>query len=200
MGMGMDMAILTDMAATMNHKQILNIKEMDGLVVIRPKVFRDDRGYFYESYNKVSYSALGIKEDFIQDNESCSKKNVLRGLHFQNPPFAQGKLIRVVKGAIWDVAVDIRKNSKTYGMHYGIELNEDNQLQFYMPPGFAHGFYTLADQTIVNYKCTERYDKASEGAIMWNDADLSIFWNANNPFISAKDEEGIRFKDLISRF
>ena len=173
---------------------------IDGPLVITPKVFKDPRGYFMESYNKQSYSNLGIDVDYVQDNQSLSEKGILRGLHFQAPPFDQGKLVRVIKGAVLDVIVDIRKNSPTYGKHYAIELTEENFKTFWVPSGFAHGFTTLADQTIFSYKCTNYYNQASEGGLMWNDPDLGIDWGIQNPILSNKDTKNALFKDFISPF
>ncbi|GAB4202233.1 MAG: dTDP-4-dehydrorhamnose 3,5-epimerase [Bacteroidia bacterium] len=173
---------------------------LTGLYIIEPKVFKDERGYFYESYNQKIFSDAGIKDVFVQDNQSLSQKNVVRGLHFQHPPFAQAKLVRVIKGAVLDVVVDIRKNSPTYGQTFSIELTEDNFLMLYIPVGFAHGFSTLADNTIFAYKCSAFYNKASEDTILWNDPDLNIQWNVKNPIISEKDKCGKRFKDFVSPF
>lgn len=170
------------------------------LLIIQPKVFEDARGYFYESYSKSLFEIHGIHEDFVQDNQSLSQAGVLRGLHFQNPPYAQGKLVRVIKGAILDVAVDIRKNSPTYGNHFLIELNEKNKTMLWIPTGFAHGFVTLEDDTIFSYKCTNYYNKASEGCILWNDKDLGINWNIENPTLSEKDRTGTPFKEFVSYF
>jgi dTDP-4-dehydrorhamnose 3,5-epimerase len=170
------------------------------LVVIKPKVFADERGYFFESYNQKTFSDAGLHLNFIQDNQSLSQKNVLRGLHFQNPPHAQGKLVRVITGAVFDVAVDIRKNSPTYGKWYGLELTEKNKWMMYVPEGFAHGFLTLEDNTIFSYKCTNTYHKASEGCILWNDPDLNIDWHVKNPALSSKDMEGTPFANFISQF
>ncbi len=173
---------------------------IEGPLVIQPKVFYDERGYFYESYNDDAYKKAGIDVTFVQDNQSLSQKGAVRGLHFQAPPFEQGKLVRVIKGAVYDVVVDIRKNSPTYGKHYGIELNEDNFTMFWIPPGFAHGFSTLKDNTIFAYKCTNVYNKPSEGGILWNDADLAIDWNVENPIISDKDKELPNFNHFKSPF
>lgn len=170
------------------------------LLVVQPKVFEDARGYFYESYSKALFKKHGIDEDFIQDNQSLSQAGVLRGLHFQNPPYAQGKLVRVIKGAILDVAVDIRKQSPTYGQHYLIELNETNKTMLWIPGGFAHGFLTLQDNTIFSYKCTNYYNKASEGCILWNDNTLNINWNVQNPLLSDKDKVGTPFNEFESQF
>lgn len=170
------------------------------LLVVQPKVFEDARGYFYESYSKALFKQHGIDEDFIQDNQSLSQAGVLRGLHFQNPPYAQGKLVRVIKGAILDVAVDIRKQSPTYGQHYLIELNETNKTMLWIPGGFAHGFLTLQDNTIFSYKCTNYYNKASEGCILWNDNTLNINWDVQNPLLSDKDKVGTPFNEFESQF
>jgi dTDP-4-dehydrorhamnose 3,5-epimerase len=173
---------------------------LEGLFVIQPKVFADERGYFYESYNKAVFEKAGITAEFVQDNQSMSQKNVLRGLHFQNPPFAQGKLVRVIKGSVLDVAVDIRKGSPTYGEHFDIVLDEDNKTMLWIPPGFAHGFLTLEDQTIFSYKCSNVYDKASEDCILWNDPDIGIEWNVKDPILSEKDKQGKLFRDFSSKF
>jgi dTDP-4-dehydrorhamnose 3,5-epimerase len=141
-----------------------------------------------------------MKLDFVQDNQSLSQKGVLRGLHFQNPPHAQGKLVRVITGAVFDVAVDIRKNSPTYGKWFGLELTEKNKWMMYIPGGFAHGFATLQDNTIFSYKCTNFYDKASEDCILWNDPDLAIDWKIENPLLSEKDMQGRSFRDFRSQF
>ncbi len=171
-----------------------------GLLVIKPKVFYDSRGYFFEPYNKQRYMEAGIAQEFVQDNQSLSQFGAVRGLHFQGPPFEQGKLVRVVKGAVLDVVVDIRKNSATYGQHFAIELNEENMTQFWIPAGFAHGFATLKDNTIFEYKCTNVYNKESEGGILWNDADLHINWHTQEPIVSDKDQVLPLFKDFVSPF
>jgi dTDP-4-dehydrorhamnose 3,5-epimerase len=173
---------------------------IEGLLILQPKVFEDSRGYFYESYNKQAFSDNNINVDFVQDNQSLSQAGVLRGLHFQNPPYAQGKLVRVLKGSVLDVAVDIRTNSPTYGQNFTIELNETNKTMFWIPSGFAHGFLTLSDNTIFSYKCTNYYNKASEGCILWNDHDLAINWDIANPVLSDKDREGEAFKSFKSNF
>jgi dTDP-4-dehydrorhamnose 3,5-epimerase len=173
---------------------------LKGLYVIEPKVFKDERGYFYESYNQKMFQNAGITDIFVQDNQSFSQKNVVRGLHFQSPPYAQAKLVRVIKGAVLDVVVDIRKNSPTYGKHYAVELTEENFLMLYIPVGFAHGFATLEDNTIFAYKCSNFYNKESEDTILWNDPDLKINWNVQNPILSEKDKNGKLFRDFISLF
>ncbi len=173
---------------------------IEGLLVIKPKVFEDQRGYFFESYNEKLLQQAGLDTNFVQDNQSLSQKNVLRGLHFQAPPFAQGKLVRVIKGAVLDVVVDIRKKSATYGKHFSLELNEQNKTMLWVPQGFAHGFVTLSDETIFYYKCNNFYHKESEGCVMWNDADLGINWATANPVLSDKDKAGTPFKDFVSPF
>ena len=170
------------------------------LFIIQPKVFEDDRGYFYESYNKAEFEKAGITSEFVQDNQSLSQKDVLRGLHFQNPPFAQGKLVRAIKGSILDVALDIRKNSKTYGQHFDIILNETNKTMLWIPPGFAHGFLTLENETIFSYKCTNVYNRSSEDCILWNDTTLCIKWRISNPLLSEKDKTGKLFTNFESLF
>ena len=174
--------------------------EIEGLVVIKPTVFEDERGHFFEYYQKELFAQNGIEDDFVQDNQSLSQKGVLRGLHFQAPPYAQAKLIRVIKGAVLDVAVDIRKNSPTYGKHFSIELNERNKKQLYIPVGFAHGFFTLEDNTIFSYKCSNYYHITSEGALLWNDNDLSINWNVAQPVLSEKDKEATPFQQFSTPF
>lgn len=174
--------------------------EIKGLLIIKPRVFADARGYFFESYNEGVFKKHGIDLNFMQDNQSLSSTGVLRGLHFQAPPYEQGKLVRVITGAVLDVAVDIRKNSPTYGKHVAIELNEENKTMFFIPPGFAHGFLTLRDNTIFSYKCTNLYNKESEGTVLWNDQELGINWNYDNPILSEKDVAGTPFKNFVSPF
>lgn len=179
--------------------ELINTGIID-LWVIKPKVFADARGYFFESYNKELFASNGLNLNFVQDNQSLSHKGVLRGLHFQNPPYAQGKLVRVITGAVYDVAVDIRKNSPTYGKYFGAELSEENKLMMYIPEGFAHGFLTLRDNTIFSYKCTNVYNKASEDCIKWDDKNIGINWNAQNPLLSEKDLNGKDFASYQSLF
>lgn len=174
--------------------------EIPGLLVIKPRIFGDDRGSFFETYNEIDFKINDINFDFKQDNQSISNKYVLRGLHFQNPPYEQGKLLRVVKGSVIDIAVDIRKNSPFYGKYFSIELSHLNNLILWIPPGFAHGFLTLEDNTIFLYKCTQVYNKNSEESILWNDPDINIKWNIDNPIISEKDKNALRFKNFISKF
>jgi dTDP-4-dehydrorhamnose 3,5-epimerase len=180
--------------------KIVNQPTISGLKLLSPTVYNDDRGYFFESYNYETFKNLGIEDVFVQDNQSYSKKNVIRGLHFQAPPFEQAKLVRVVKGAALDVAVDLRKNSPTYGQHFSILLSEENQLQFYIPVGFAHGFAALEEHTIFAYKCSKIYHRDSERSIIYNDIDLNIHWNIENPIVADKDLQAVCFKDFISPF
>ncbi len=173
---------------------------IEGLLIIQPQIFEDPRGYFYESYNKQKFTEAEIDFEFIQDNQSLSQKGIIRGLHFQAPPFEQGKLVRVIQGAVNDVVVDIRKNSKTFGQHFSINLTAENRTMFFIPPGFAHGFETLEDDTVFLYKCTNVYNKESEGGLLWNDPFLNINWQNNNPLISDKDKILPTFENLISPF
>jgi dTDP-4-dehydrorhamnose 3,5-epimerase len=172
---------------------------IEGLLIIKPKVFTDERGYFMESYNqKQWFDALGVS--FVQDNESLSKKNTLRGLHFQKPPFAQDKLVRVIRGSVLDVAVDIRHNSPTYGQYFSIVLSDINKKQLFIPKGFAHGFLSLEDDTVFAYKCSEYYHAASEDSLRWNDSDLAIEWNIIDPILSEKDSVAKNFATFNSPF
>jgi dTDP-4-dehydrorhamnose 3,5-epimerase len=168
--------------------------------VIEPDVFKDNRGCFFESFNEEKYRELGLTNHFVQDNQSLSQKNVLRGMHFQSPPYAQGKLVRVIKGAVLDVAVDIRKKSPYYGKWVSQVLSEQNKLMMWIPQGFAHGFLTLESDTVFFYKCTGIYNKESEGLIKWDDADLGIQWNIMDPIISERDKNGVSFKEFDSPF
>jgi dTDP-4-dehydrorhamnose 3,5-epimerase len=179
--------------------EILETKIAD-LYIVKPMVFEDHRGYFFESYNKQKFINLGIDKNFVQDNESMSDKGVLRGLHFQKPPFDQGKLVRVMQGAVLDVAVDIRKSSPTYGEWVAVELTQDNKWMYWIPPGFAHGFVSLQDNTVFFYKCTNIYNKESEGSILWNDPTLNIDWNIENPILTEKDKSAPLFKNFDSPF
>lgn len=161
-----------------------NIK---GLLIIEPKVFEDERGSFFESYNKERFKELGINVNFVQDNQSISHKNVLRGLHFQKEPYAQDKLVRVTRGSVLDVAVDLRLNSPTYGKWASVNLSEKNGLMFFIPKGFAHGFLSLEDNTVFQYKCSNIYSKDHEDGLLWNDPNLAIDWGISNPIVSKKD-------------
>lgn len=173
---------------------------IEGLIILKPTIFKDDRGYFYESYNKNRLQELGIALDFVQDNQSFSQKGVIRGLHYQKPPFTQAKLIRVIKGSILDVAVDIRKDSPTYGQYFAITLSEENHLQFLIHEGFAHGFSVLENDTIVQYKCSRFYHKEAEGTILFDDPSLAIPWNVDDPIVAEKDLKGQLFSTFISPF
>lgn len=172
--------------------------KIPGVVIIEPRLFPDARGYFFESFSKREFEEKVGKIEFVQDNESKSSYGVLRGLHFQKPPYAQSKLVRVVKGAVLDVAVDIRKGSPTFGQHVAVELTEDNHRQFFIPRGFAHGFAVLTDEVIFQYKCDNFYAPASEGAIAWDDPDLGIDWRvpAEKVILSEKDKKHPRLKAI----
>ena len=171
--------------------------DIEGVVIIEPRIFRDDRGYFFESFSQREFQEKVCNTVFVQDNESKSSYGVLRGLHFQKPPYAQSKLVRVIKGAVLDVAVDIRKGSPTFGQHVAVELTEDNHRQFFIPRGFAHGFSVLTDEVIFQYKCDNFYAPQSEGALAWDDPDLGIDWRlpAEKGILSEKDRHHSRLKD-----
>jgi dTDP-4-dehydrorhamnose 3,5-epimerase len=172
--------------------------EIEGLLIIEPRIFGDDRGYFFESYNdRVLKEATGFTRDFIQDNQARSVKNVLRGLHYQNNPTPQTKLIRVLEGVIWDVAVDIRKNSPTFGQWFGIELSAENKKQLLIPAGFAHGYSVLSETSEVFYKCDNYYDKSTEGGVYFNDPALNIDWkmDISQAILSEKDKVQPLLKD-----
>jgi len=177
----------------------MNIQDtqIDGLFVFTPTKYIDARGYFRETFNLQLFRGLIGKEiDFVQDNESVSKRNVLRGLHFQAPPYAQGKLVHVVQGAVWDVAVDLRSQSRSY-LHWHAELlSAENGKLFWIPEGFAHGFLSIEENTRFVYKCSNYYNPASEQTLLWNDPVLGIEWNVTNPIVSPKDEQGI----LVANF
>ena len=171
---------------------------IDGVMIIEPKVFADSRGYFFESYNKQRFNeATGLDIDFVQDNQSKSCYGVLRGLHFQKPPYAQSKLVRCVRGKVLDVAVDIRKSSPTFGKYVAVELTEDNHRQLFIPHGFAHGFVVLSEEAIFQYKCDNFYHKESEGAIAWNDPEINIDWTIpfDDVMLSDKDKVNPSLKD-----
>jgi dTDP-4-dehydrorhamnose 3,5-epimerase len=175
----------------------MNIQKTDieGLVLLQPRVFEDDRGYFYETFNAPKLQEMGLNLDFVQDNQSFSTKSVLRGLHLQKEPFAQGKLVRVISGKVLDVAVDLRLNSATFGQWRSFELSGENKTMLYVPPGFAHGFATLEDAVFI-YKCTNVYNKHSESGIRFDDGDLNIDWQIQNPIVSEKDVELGSFADF----
>jgi dTDP-4-dehydrorhamnose 3,5-epimerase len=170
---------------------------IEGVVIIEPRIFRDERGYFFESFSQRDFQEKVCKTVFVQDNESKSSYGVLRGLHFQKPPYAQSKLVRVIKGAVLDVAVDIRKGSPTFGQHVAVELTEDNHRQFFIPRGFAHGFSVLTDEVIFQYKCDNFYAPQSEGALAWDDPDLGIDWRipTDKVLLSEKDRHHCRLCD-----
>lgn len=174
--------------------------ELDGLLVIEPDFFEDSRGFFLESYNKNRYDDSGIDFNFVQDNLSKSQKGTVRGLHYQIGKNAQGKLCQVVTGAVIDVAVDIRFGSPTYGQHFSVLLTGENHKQIWIPPGFAHGFSVLKDDTIFSYKCTQLYSKPDERAILYNDPDLKIDWRVDTPNVSEKDLKAELFKDIEKDF
>lgn len=171
---------------------------IEGLIIIEPRIFSDERGYFFESFSQQKFNELVHKTIFVQDNESKSSYGVIRGLHFQKPPFAQAKLVRVIKGCVLDVAVDIRKGSPTYGQHFSVELSEENKKQFFIPKGFAHGFSVLSEEVIFQYKCDNYYSPENEGSILWNDPNLNINWKIpeNKVILSEKDKKHPLFKDL----
>ena len=169
--------------------------KIKGLILIKTNQHFDNRGIVFENFNQKDHTKIGIKNKFVQDNISVSKKNVVRGLHYQKLK-PQGKLISVIKGTIFDVAIDIRKNSNTFGKHQSFILSDKNSRQLWIPKDFAHGFLSLTSETIVNYKCTDFYDPKDQNTIIWNDKDLKIRWPIKNPIISKKDKNGIFFKNL----
>ena len=180
----------------------MNIKTttLEGCLIIEPKVFDDERGYFFESFHQQKFQKLkGLKTQFVQDNQSMSQRGVLRGLHFQKGKFAQSKLVRVIKGSVLDVAVDLRKDSSTFGKHFSIILSEKNKLQLFIPRGFAHGFVVLEDDTIFSYKCDNYYNKSAEGGVMYNDPYLNIDWMLEEDEIqlSVKDR---KYKNFSTSF
>lgn len=172
---------------------------LEGLIVIEPKVYRDSRGYFFESFSQREFNSKVSETQFVQDNESYSEYGVLRGLHFQRAPFSQAKLVRVVKGRVLDVAVDIRPESPTYGKHQSVELSDDNKLQMFIPHGFAHGFIVLSDEAILQYKCDNYYSPEHEGAIIWNDRDLNVDWllPESDIILSEKDKANLPFGSIL---
>ena len=173
---------------------------IDGLLIIKPDVFGDDRGYFFETHSKRKYAECGIDEDFVQDNISKSLKGTIRGLHYQVGDKAQGKLCHVIKGKVLDVAVDIRFDSPTFGQYFSIELTGEDKTQLWIPPGFAHGFSVLSDEVIFSYKCTNYYSKPDERAILYNDPQLDIDWKVENPIVSERDLKAKLFKEIQADF
>ncbi len=182
----------------MNFKFTTN--QFAGVVVVTPRLFHDERGYFCETYKFSDFKEMGISDNFVQDNQSFSLKNVVRGLHFQNNPRAQAKLVRCVRGEIYDCIVDLRKDSPTFGQYFGINLSEQNGMMIYVPVGFAHGFLTVSDIAEVVYKTSDEYDPKSEDGIRFDDPELGIDWGVKNPIISAKDGILPFFKDLKTSF
>ena len=174
--------------------------EITGLLIIEPDVFSDDRGFFFESYNKQRYEDVGINYEFVQDNISKSKKGTIRGLHYQVGDKAQGKLCQVIEGEVLDVAVDIRFDSPTFGKYFSLVLNSEKKLQLWIPPGFAHGFSVLSDETIFSYKCTNFYSKTHERVILYNDPELNIDWKISDPIVSEKDLQATLFKNIGKDF
>ena len=177
--------------------------EIEGVKIIEPRIFGDARGYFFESFNSKDFAEqTGIQVNFVQDNESKSRYGVVRGLHFQKPPYAQSKLVRVVSGRVLDVAVDIRRGSPTYGRHVAVELTEDNHRQLFLPKGMAHGFAVLSDEVLFQYKCDEYYHPESEGAIAWDDPALAIDWHLpkGDVLLSEKDSHHPKFNEFVTPF
>ncbi len=174
--------------------------EIPEVVLIEPRFFSDERGFFMETYKYSEFTAFGIIDRFVQDNHSYSKRGVLRGLHYQNPPKAQGKLVRVIAGEVFDVAVDIRKGSPTYGKWFGVKLSEENKKMLYIPPGFAHGFLVLSETAEVLYKTTEEYSPEHEAGIIWDDPEIGIDWPMKNPILSPKDASWPSLAKAINGF
>jgi len=169
--------------------------DLEGLLILKPNVFSDARGYFLETYNQRRYREAGLDVDFVQDNLSCSRRGSVRGLHYQNPS-PQGKLVWVIEGEVFDVAVDIRRSSPSFGQWHGLTLSAENRLQFYIPPGFAHGFAVTSELALFAYKCTDHYAPGCDTTILWNDPDIGITWPVTDPVLSAKDQSGLRLRDI----
>jgi dTDP-4-dehydrorhamnose 3,5-epimerase len=182
--------MLSNPAQTLIDAMEVRKTEIEGVVIIEPRIFKDDRGYFYESFSQREFEEKVYRTTFVQDNQSKSSYGVLRGLHFQKPPYCQSKLVRCIKGAVLDVAVDIRKGSPTFGKYVAVELSEDNHRQFFVPRGFAHGFAVLTPEAVFQYKCDNFYNKESEGSVAWNDPQLAIDWRipADKVLLSEKDK------------
>ncbi|MDZ4752544.1 MAG: dTDP-4-dehydrorhamnose 3,5-epimerase [Flavobacteriales bacterium] len=174
--------------------------DFKGLFVIEPRVFSDERGSFMETYTQKTFQEFVGEVNFVQDNESVSRKGVLRGLHVQLPPFGQGKLVRAVQGSVLDIAVDLRRLEPTFGKHFALKLSAENRLQMYIPAGFAHGFLSLEDQTVFSYKCTHFYSRDHERCIIWNDPHIGIEWGSNEVALSAKDSQAMSFAEFNSPF
>lgn len=180
---------------------IFSKTDIEGLIVIETKKFTDERGYFFESFHQQKFCEfIGEEIKFVQENESMSSLHVVRGLHFQAPPFEQGKLVRVPFGKVIDIAVDIRKNSTTYGKTFSIELSQENGKQLWIPEGFAHGFVCLSENSLLSYKCTNYYNQPSEDAIFWNSKELNINWSVVEPIVSEKDQNAKDFSTFVSPF
>lgn len=173
---------------------------LEGILIIQPNIYKDNRGYFSETFHELRYNEHGINLKFVQDNISVSKKGTLRGLHYQVPPKAQGKLCQVIKGSVIDVSVDLRSNSPTFGKYIKVELSEDNHNQLYIPQGFAHGFVVLSSEAIFHYKCSDFYSKEHERAIRYDDPDLNIDWEITDPIVSDKDKQAKFFKEIEKCF
>lgn len=173
---------------------------LPGLLIIEPEIFNDSRGFFFESFSAKNYKDLGINFDFVQDNISKSSKGTIRGLHYQIGYYAQGKLCQVLQGRVLDVAVDIRFGSPTFGKSFSVELSDENKIQFWLPPGFAHGFSVLSETALFSYKCTNYYSKEHERCILYNDKFLNINWMVENPIISSKDKLGSCLEDIEKEF
>ncbi|MGO8676088.1 MAG: dTDP-4-dehydrorhamnose 3,5-epimerase [Limisphaerales bacterium] len=175
----------------------MNIKtcELEGLLIIQPKVFGDARGFFMETWNEREYRQHGLEGQFVQDNLSLSRRGTLRGLHFQNP-HPQAKLLQVLQGEVFDVAVDIRRSSSTFGRWYGLVLSAENKLQFFVPPGFAHGFAVLSDTALFHYKCSDFYSPSDESGVRWDDPEIGIRWPLSEPLLSPRDAKALRLREL----
>jgi len=172
--------------------------ELPGVILVEPTVYRDERGYFLETYHESRYREHGIPERFVQDNHSCSVRGILRGLHAQSP-HPQGKLVRCVEGSVWDVAVDVRRGSPTFGRHVGFELSAENFRQLYVPPGMLHGFCVTSDRAQVEYKCTSLYDPAGDLSVRWDDPELAIPWPVRSPLLSEKDRRAPLLREIEDR-
>lgn len=176
---------------------IIETTPLEGVLLITPDVFGDERGYFQESWNRRRYAEAGLDREFVQDNLSLSRKGILRGLHFQNPG-PQGKLVSVVRGEVFDVAVDLRAGSATFGQWFGVTLSEDNHQQLFVPEGFAHGFCVTSEMALFSYKCTAFYNPKTEFSLLWNDPDIGIDWPITHPELSAKDQAGRRLENFLA--
>jgi dTDP-4-dehydrorhamnose 3,5-epimerase len=187
-----------DLQAFAMRKMVMKVieTELDGVLIIEPEVFNDARGHFLETYNQNRYRECGIISDFVQDNLSFSKKGTLRGLHYQYPK-GQAKLVNVAHGKVYDVTVDIRKGSPSFGKWFATHLSEENKRQLFIPAGFAHGFYAVSDYAVFTYKCSDYYAPDCEGGVLWSDPDLSIDWPVKDPLISAKDAQNPLLKDIL---